>query len=366
VGGADFGASGAAVDPVGGPEAGSAAAFARQRATADRVFRGCVAVAAALSAVTLWAAVRGGNHPILGNVQLGLEALGRVAVGITIVGVLWGWLWYGIRVLLLAKVVGLSKDERRAVFRSRMDGSFDLGGLLARHSERRIRIVDMIGRRGRFITVGSLGFSYVYARIREQPTPAFLYSGLQESLLDAVLFSWVMIAAYYTSGFLGRVLYGAQMRIMDGTLARANCLLITTLWSIARFLVVPVGTALAVLFPPETYAALFAFVWLSYMAGDTASEVIGSLFGKQKLRVWGIGEVNRKSVAGTWACFLASFALCAGIATAQGLPASWFGLALAIAVSNTVFELFSPRGTDDVTMVAASGLICWAFGAFTL
>ena len=224
----------------------------------------------------------------------------------------------------------------------------------------------MIGRRGRFITVGSLGFGYIYARIHAEPTPAFLYAGLQESLLDAVVFSWVMIAAYYTSGFLGRVLYGAQMRIMDGTLARANCLLITTLWSIARFLVVPLGMRLAVLFPPETYAAVFAFVWLSYMAGDTASEVIGSLFGRQKLRVWGIGEVNRKSVAGTWACFVASLALCAGIAAAQGLPAPWFGLALAIAVSNTLLELFSPRGTDDVTMVAASGLICWAFGAFVL
>ena len=353
-------------DAPGGGPVPEASAWPLQRATADRVFRGCVAVAAAVSAAVLWAALAGGNNLLLGSVHLGLEAFARVAVGITIMGVLWGWLWYGIKSLLLARVVGLSKEERRAVFRSRMDGSFDLGSLLARHSERRIRIVDMIGRRGRFITVGSLGFAYIYARVREQPTPAFLYAGLQENLLDAVLFSWVMIAAYYTSGFLGRVLYGAQMRIMDGTLARANCLLITTLWSIARFLIVPLGLRLAVLFPPSTYAALFAFVWLSYMAGDTASEVIGSLFGKQKLRVWGIGEVNRKSVAGTWACFLASFALCAGIAAAQGLPPSWYALAFVISVSNTALELFSPRGTDDVTMVAASGLVCWAFGAFVL
>lgn len=337
-----------------------------RRATADRVFRGSLAVTAALSVVALWAALTGRTGGALHGTQLSLEGLARVAVGLSIMGVLWGWLWYGIRSLLLARAVGLSAEERRAVFRSRMDGSFDLRSFLARHSERRIRIVDMIGRRGRFITIGSLGFAYIYSRVAQEPTPAFLAMGLQENLVDAVVYSWVMLATYYTSGFLGRVFYGAQMRIMDGTLARANCLLITMLWSVAKFLILPIGARLAVLFPPSTYAALFAFVWLSYMAGDTASEVIGSLFGKQKLRVWGIGEVNRKSVAGTWACFLASLALCVGIAAAQGLPRAWFGLALVIAVSNTLFELFSPRGTDDFTMATANALVCWAFGAFVL
>jgi len=345
---------------------GAETGWPHQRAVADRVFRGSVAVTAALSVVGAWAALTGRGGGALHGAQLSLESLARVALGLTIMGVLWGWLWYGIRSLLLARVVGLSAEERRAVFRSRMDGTFDLAALLARYSERRIRIVDMIGRRGRFITIGSLGFVYIYSRIAHEPTPAFLAMGLQENLLDAVVYSWVMLGAYYTSGFLGRVLYGAQMRIMDGTLARANCLLITTLWCVAKFLIVPIGAQLAAVFPPATYAAVFAFVWLSYMAGDTASEVIGSLFGKQKLRVWGIGEVNRKSVAGTWACFLASFALCAGIAAAQGLSREWFALAFVVAVSNTAFELFSPRGTDDLAMATANALVCWGFGAYVL
>lgn len=53
--------------------------------------------------------------------------------------------------MLLRFWVGLSKEERRAVFRSRMGEPFDLQGLLRDHSERRTRIADMIGRRGRFI-----------------------------------------------------------------------------------------------------------------------------------------------------------------------------------------------------------------------
>ena len=77
-----------------------------------------------------------------------------------------------------------------------------------------------------------------------------------------------MLALYYSNGFLGRVAYGAQARIMDGTLGRANCLVITTLWNLFKFFMVPLGFQLAGLFPPKTYATLFAFVWLSYLGAD--------------------------------------------------------------------------------------------------
>ena len=185
-----------------------------------------------------------------------------------------------------------------------MKEPFDLPGLLERHKERRIRIADMVGRRGRFLTIGLLGFSFIYLRVRQTPTADFLFLGLQESLFDALCYSWWMIALYYSNGFLGRVAYGAQTRVMDGTLGRANCLVITMLWSVFKFLMVPIGFQLAGVFPPATYGVLFAIVWISYIGSDGASEIVGSLFGKQKLRVWGIGEVNKKSIAGTWACFL--------------------------------------------------------------
>jgi dolichol kinase len=120
---------------------------------------------------------------------------------------------------------------------------------------------------------------------------------------------------------------------------------------------------LAALFPRSAFAALFALIWGSYMISDAASEVIGSLFGKQKLRVWGMGDINRKSVAGTWACFLSSLAFCLWIVSANHLPLPWVGLALVLSVSNTAFELFSPRGTDDFTMATANALLCLAFGA---
>jgi CDP-diglyceride synthetase len=105
-------------------------------------------------------------------------------------------------------------------------------------------------------------------------------------------------------------------------------------------------------------------IWGSYIANDTCAEVFGSLFGRQKIKVWGVGDVNRKSVAGLVAGFLGAFALCAGVVASQHLGLSWYGLSLAIAVSTSIFELYSPRGTDDFTMATANALICWAFGAW--
>jgi hypothetical protein len=52
------------------------------------------------------------------------------------------------------------------------------------------------------------------------------------------------------------------------------------------------------------------------------------------------------------------------IVTAHGLGTPWLALSLVLAISNTVFELYSPRGTDDFTMATANALICWAFGAW--
>jgi hypothetical protein len=46
--------------------------------------------------------------------QLSLEAIRRVAVGMVIITALWGWLWYGIKWLLLRSLAGFSWDCRRA------------------------------------------------------------------------------------------------------------------------------------------------------------------------------------------------------------------------------------------------------------
>jgi dolichol kinase len=240
---------------------------------------------------------------------------------------------------------------------------YDVAAFVERHSERRIRIIDMIGRRGRFITLGAAGFFYLYSRQTADPSPAFALGFLQENLFDAVISGWVFLAFYYFNGFIAAAMYGPQSRVMDGVLARANCLLITTLWAAFKFIFVPIGSQLAGLFQPNEFAAVFAMIWGSYMACDAFAEIGGSIFGRQSIRVRGIGDVNRKSVAGTVSGFLASLSLCLVVVATHSLPSSWVILAIVISASNTVLELWSPRGTDDFTMATSNALICWVFGA---
>jgi dolichol kinase len=224
----------------------------------------------------------------------------------------------------------------------------------------------MIGRRGRFITLGLTGFFLLYARVESERTPAFATIFLQENLFDAVATSWIFLAFYYANGFVAAAFYGPQSRVMDGVLARANCLLITTLWTVFKFVMVPIGAQLALVFAPGEFAVVFALIWGSYMVTDTLAEVGGSLFGKQSIRVWGIGDVNRKSIGGTLSGFVGALIFCLWVVLAHGLTGPWIGLAIVISVSNTLLELFSPRGTDDFTMATANALICWTFGALVL
>ena len=102
------------------------------------------------------------------------------------------------------------------------------------------------------------------------------------------------------------------------------------------------------------------------MITDTLSEVGGALYGAQKIRVIGLGDVNRKSIAGTVTGFVGGLVFCVALVGANSPGGAWFGLAIAIAVSNTALELWSPRGSDDFVMATGNALICWAFGAWIL
>jgi hypothetical protein len=341
--------------------------LADRRRTADRIFRGALIFNTVLTLFWAVMLLTHGNAYFFAAYDVNRAGLIRVFTGILFFNVVWGFIWYGVKMALLRYWAKFSKEEARQVFSSRMRQPFEVSEFVSRHSERRIRIIDMIGRRGRFITLGLAGFFYLYSSLAvANPSPKFATMFLQDNLFDAVVASWIFLGFYYADGFLAAAFYGAQSRVMDGVLARANCLLITTLWTVFKFVMVPLGARLATLYKPAEFAAVFALIWGSYMITDTAAEVGGSLFGKQTLRVWGIGDINRKSIGGTVSGFVACLVFCLWIVAGRGLPPAWVGLVVVIAVSNTLLELFSPRGTDDFTMATANALICLAFGALVL
>lgn len=340
------------------------AAADERRRTADRVFRGALVFNSALTVYWLLLLATGGSSAFFGDYRVDMKLLVGVLILVTYFFVV-GFFWLGIKALVLKYAVGFSKEDRQRAFASRLDGRFDVAEFTSRYSERRIRIADMIGRRGRFAVMSLSVFVVSYVNLATHPgahiNPA---AYLTTNLVDAVLVLWFFLGFYYVNGPLAAAVYGPQSRVMDGVLGRANSLLICTLWAAFKFLLVPIGGRIAAIYPLGDFVALFALIWGSYLVSDAFAEIVGSLFGKQKLRVWGMGDVNRKSVAGTVACFVSSLLFCLGVVLANGLGAPWIALAVLLSLSNTVFELFSPRGTDDFTMAVGNALICWAFGAW--
>jgi len=274
------------------------AAVVRLR-TARRIFLTALIFNSALTVFWLFAFLTKGTGGFFQRYTITREVIGQIVGAIFFFYVLWGFIWWGIKTLLLKYFVGFTKAERRQAFSSRMREPFDVASFTSRYSERRIRIADMIGRRGRFITLAASGFYFLYVRVVADPSPDFATLFLHDSLADAVITSWVFLAFYYADGLLAAAFYGPQSRVMDGVLARANCLLITTLWTAFKFVMVPIGGRLATVFPPRRFATVFALIWGAYLVTDAMSEVGGALFGKQTLRVRGIGDVNRKSIGGT-------------------------------------------------------------------
>ncbi|HUR20398.1 MAG TPA: hypothetical protein VMZ90_06275, partial [Vicinamibacterales bacterium] len=270
-----------------------------RRRLAARIYAGSLAVTVALTAFVALSYFTGIGRRFTGPLTFDQQTISRVLIGAVLLNVGLGFVWLGIKSLLLRHVAGFDREERRAAFSSRMDQPYDVAALTARHSERRIRIVDMIGRRGRFMVLGLMGFFYLYARVGSEKPANFATAFLSDNLLDAVLTGWMFVLLYRGNHLLARAVYGPQSRVMDGMLARANCLLIITLWGLFKFVLLPIGSQLATLYSPAQFAAVFALIWGSYMVCDTLAEVGGSLYGTMKIRVRGVGDVNRKSIAGT-------------------------------------------------------------------
>ena len=333
--------------------------------TARRVFRGALAFNTALTLFWL-VSMATDSRFFFSEYRITLQSVGSVLIGIAFFYVLWGLVWWGLKSLAL-RWVGFSKDERRDAFSSRMDRPYDVGALTAKYSERRIRIADMIGRRGRFAFLAFAGLYGLYTQVLANPQPNFAVAFAGQQPVRGRAGQLDLPRRVLLNGFIGATFYGPQTRVMDGYLGRANCLLITTLWTAFKFIMVPMSLQLAAVYPREQFAVVFGLIWLSYIATDAFAEIFGSLFGKQSIKVWGVGDVNRKSVVGVVAGFAGALAVNLALISANGLLIGpWIGLAFVIALSNCLVELYSPRGTDDFTMATTNALLCLAFGAWVV
>src|SRR5689334_23583204 len=115
---------------------------------AVRTFRVAFAYLAVMTLVWLFLLFTGADGGLFfRDYRVTRDIIGRVIAGFLFFWVGWSWVFYRLKRTLL-KRAGFGQREMEIAFANRLDG-FDLGSLIAPYSERRIRIADRVGRRGR-------------------------------------------------------------------------------------------------------------------------------------------------------------------------------------------------------------------------
>lgn len=167
---------------------------------------------------------------------------------------------------------------------------------------------------------------------------------------------------YRMNHWVSTLFYGSDARVLDGKLGRANVITVRCL-SVLHTVFLNVF-ALVYIFPtmpPEYQKLAIPFIYLPIAIGDAMGEIIGSAFGKQNIKVWGVGEINRKSWEGTAAVFFGSFLPLLGVIWAYDLTGIFYGLALLLSAQTTVVELITPRGMDSLTLPVTNLLTTYFF-----
>src|SRR5690242_11558508 len=78
---------------------------------ARNIFRFAVAVNLALTVYSLFSAFTGFGSRIAGQYLFNAQAVGRFLFSLIVFNGIWAVIWFGVKNLLLAKFVGMSRDD---------------------------------------------------------------------------------------------------------------------------------------------------------------------------------------------------------------------------------------------------------------
>lgn len=270
-------------------------------------------------------------------------------------------IWLNMAVNVLAEIlriviylcVGL-KFTTISLARGPRDGwsSSILPSIISEYGERKIKVADAANRRmGHVMTHIFRNFIFIPYVVPSQTIRIWTYG------LHYALFLLQKISIARSDGVFASWTYqGARMR--DGVLGRVNLVSVTTsdlsLYPLALlWLQLSLGSRMDL-------SWVCAFVFQPTAWGDTFAELVGSFCGQLDFKVRGFGEVNKKTVEGTVACFLASFVACFSITCLPAFPPddafriNYIELSAIAAIAGTLAEVLSFRGTDNGLMTMAS------------
>jgi dolichol kinase len=246
--------------------------------------------------------------------------------------------------------------ERKLIFSNRRK-NFDLKYFVDKYGDRNLRIVDGLSRKLLHIATGC--WRLLIFNLIVQNTQV----SLKVTLLFQVIAVCLFIVSYSSNKIFGLagILYGATSRIRDGIYGRKN-IFIAQFSFLSLFPLFLLEKSAINNLADSSYLLLFpSLIFFPITIGDALGEIIGTIWGKQKLRVWGVGEINRKSLLGTVSVFLGSLLPLLLIVFFNALPWPWWLMCLSIALITTLVELIAPRGTDNFFIPLANALVCLIF-----
>ena len=262
---------------------------------------------------------------------------------------------------LVLKHIGMTLEERKVIFSNRKN-NFHLAYFINKYGDRKLRIIDGLSRKLLHISVGLWQLLFLNLVVKDARI------ALQITLVYQ-LFLFLLSSISYSSNKirgLAGILYGGLSRIRDGVDGRKN-IFIVRLSFLNLLPLVFIEYIARKNIADETKLVIFSlFIFLPLTIGDALGEIIGTIWGKQRIRVWGVGQINRKSVLGTASVFLGSLLPLVLIVVLNTLPFQWWLLCLVVSVSTTAIELVAPRSTDNFFIPLGNGLICLLFVVYFL
>ncbi|MEL6553194.1 MAG: hypothetical protein AAFQ63_07020 [Cyanobacteria bacterium J06621_11] len=242
----------------------------------------------------------------------------------------------------LMTYIGIPRNERKIIFSNRCR-YFDLNYFIKRYGDKRLRMIDGISRKCLHIVTGLWQLAILNIVVKNTEV-ALLATLIYQAFI--LVLSTISYRSNKVFGMAG-LMYGASSRIRDGIYGRKN--LFAARCSFLNLLPLALIDQVARnhVSDPTNLVLFSFFVFLPLTIGDALGEVVGTIWGKQKLQVWGIGEINRKSILGTNAVFFGSLIPLLLVVFFNHLTISWWCLAVAVAVLSTIVELAAPRGTDN-------------------
>jgi dolichol kinase len=249
--------------------------------------------------------------------------------------------------------------EKRLIFSNRKNG-FNLSYFINKYGDRKLRIVDGLSRKLLHISSGIWQLLFINLVVRDTTL------SLKISLLNSLLLILLSTISYSSNKIfhLAGIMYGATSRIRDGIDGRKNSFIarLCFIHLLPIFLIEYI--AKQNVGDDENLIFFSFFIFLPLTVGDALGEIIGTIWGKQKIQVWGIGEINRKSVLGTVSVFLGSLVALLLIVISKKLSFEWWLLAFVVSATTTIIELFAPRSTDNFFIPVVNALVCLIFIVF--